>query len=218
METVTDFISLGSQITTDSDCSHEIKRCLLLGWKATTNRQCIKKQSDYFANKGLSSQTYGFSSSNVWMWELDNKKGWVLKNWCLSTAVLEKTLGSPLDCKEIKPVNPKGNQSWIFTGKTDTEAEAPILWPSDAKSRLTGKDPDAGKDWRQEEKGTTEDEMVEWHHLFNHLMLCNPLLLLPSILPSSRVFSNESTVQVAKVLELHLQHQSFQRVFRIDSL
>ena len=98
------------------------------------------------------------------MWELEYKEGWALKNWCFWTVVLEKTLKSPLNCKEIKPVNPKGNQSWIFIGRTDAEAEAPILWPPDAKTWLTGKDPDAWQDWRQEEKGTTEDEMVGWHH------------------------------------------------------
>ena len=103
--------------------------------------------------------------TDVWIWELDNKKGWVLKNWCLWTVVLEKTIESPLDSKEIKPVNPKGNQPWIFIGRTD--AEAPILWLPKAKLRLIGKDPDAGKDWRQEEKGMTKDEMVEWHHWFN---------------------------------------------------
>ena len=101
------------------------------------------------------------------MWELDHKEGWVLKNGCFWTVVLEKTLESPLDCKEIKPVNPKGNQPWIFIGRTDAEAGAPIVWPPDAKSQLTRKDPDAGKDWRQEEKGTTEDEMVGWHHWLN---------------------------------------------------
>ena len=98
------------------------------------------------------------------MWELDHKRGWALKNWCFWTEVLEKTLENPLDCKEIKPVNPKGNQSWIFIGRTDAEAEVPILQPPDVKSWLIEKDPDAGKDWRQEEKGTTEDEMVGWHH------------------------------------------------------
>ena len=108
-----------------------------------------------------------FSSSHVWMWELNHKEGWVPKNWCFRTVVLEKTLESPLDCKEIQPVDSKGNQSWIFIGRTDAEVEAPILWPPDAKSCLTGKDPDAGLDWRQEKKGTTEDEMVGWHHLFN---------------------------------------------------
>ena len=101
------------------------------------------------------------------MWELDHKEGWALNNWCFWTVVLEKTLGSPLDCTEIKPVNPKGNQFWIFLGRTDTEAVAPILWPPDAKNLLIGKDSDAGKDWRQEEKGMTEDEMVGWHHRLN---------------------------------------------------
>ena len=108
-----------------------------------------------------------FSSSHVWMWELDCKESWALKNWCFWTVVLEKTLESPLDCKEIKPVNPKGNQSWIFFGKIDAEAEAPILWPPDMKSQLIGKDPDAGKDWGQEEKGAAEDKMVGWHHQQN---------------------------------------------------
>ena len=98
------------------------------------------------------------------MWELDCEESWVLKNWCFWTVVLEKTLESPLDCKEIQPVHPKGYQSWVFTGRTDTEAETPVLWPPHAKSWLIGKDPDAGKDWGQEEKGTTEDEMVGWHH------------------------------------------------------
>ena len=119
---------------------------------------------EYFANNGPSSQSYGFSSSHVWMGELDYKESWVPKNWCFWTVVLEKTLESPLHCKEIKPVHSKGNQSWIFTGRTD--AEAPILWPPDTRSRLIGKDPDAGKDWRQE-KGITEDEMVTWHHWLN---------------------------------------------------
>ena len=103
------------------------------------------------------------------MWELEYKEGWVPKNRCFWTVVLEKTLESPLDCKEIKPVNPKGNQHWIFTGKTDTKAETPILWPHDAKSQLTGKDPDAGKVWRQQEKGITEDEMVGWHQWLDEL-------------------------------------------------
>ena len=103
----------------------------------------------------------------VLMWELDHKEGWAQKNWCFWTVVLEKILESPLDCKEIQPVNTKGNQSWIFIGRTDVEAEVPILWPSDGMSWLTGKDPDAGKDWRQEEKGTTEDEMVGWLHWLN---------------------------------------------------
>ena len=130
-------------------------------------RQHIKKQRCYFANKGPYSQGYGFSRSHVWMWELDCKESWVLKNWCSWTMVLEKTLESPLDWKEIQTVNPKGNQSWIFIGRTDVEAETQILWPADAKSWLIWKDPYAGKDWRQEEKGMTEDEMVGWHHWLN---------------------------------------------------
>ena len=117
--------------------------------------------------KGPSSQSCGFSSSHVWMWELNYKESWALNNWCFWTVVLEKTLESPLDCKEIQPVNPKGNQPWIFIGRTNVEAETPILWPPDAKNWLTGKDPDAGKDWRQKEKGTTKDEMVGWHHRLN---------------------------------------------------
>ena len=154
-------------MTVDGDCSHKIKRHLLLGRKTMTNlRQHIKKQRHYFAKKGPSSQSSGFSSSHVWMWELDHKESWALKNWCFWTVALEKTLESPLDCKEIQPVHPKGNQSWIFIGRTDTEAETPILWPPDVKSWLIWKDPDAGKDWRREEKGITEDEMVGWHHWF----------------------------------------------------
>ena len=149
-------------------CSHEIKRLLLLEKERYDKpRQCITKQRHHFANRGPYSQSCGFSSGHVWIWELDHKEGWVPKNWCFRIVVLEKTLESPLDSKEIKPVNPKGNYPWIFIGRTDAEAEAPILWSSDAKSRLIGKDPDGGKDWRQEEKGTTEDEMVGWHHRLN---------------------------------------------------
>ena len=127
----------------------------------------VKKQRHYFTNKGPCSQSYGFSSSHVWMWELDYKESRVLKNWCFWTVVLEKTLESPLDSKEIQPVHPKGNKSWIFIERTDIEAETPILWPPGAKNWLIWKDPDVGKDWRQEEKGMTEDEMVEWHHRLN---------------------------------------------------
>ena len=155
------FIFLSSKITTDGDYSHEVKRRLLLGRKAMTNLDSIKKQTHYFVDKGPSSQSYGFYSSHVWMWELDHK-GWALKNWCFWTVAFKKTLESPLDFKEIKLVNPKENQSWIFIGGTD--AEAPILWPPDGKSWLIRKDLDAGKDWRQEEKGMTEDEMAGWHH------------------------------------------------------
>ena len=108
-----------------------------------------------------------FSRSHVWMWELDDEESWAPKNLIFWTVVLEKTFESPLNCKEMKPVNPKGNQLWIFIGRTDAEAEAPILWPPDMNKWLIGKDPDARKDWRQEEKGTTEDEMVAWHHQLN---------------------------------------------------
>ena len=144
-------------------------KCLLAPWKKSYEqpRQHIKKQRHDFAHKGPSSQGYGFSSSHVWMWELDYKESWVLKNWCFWTVVLEKTLKSPLDCKEIQPVHSKGNQSWIFIGRTDVEAETPILWSPDAKSWLIGKDPNAGKNWGQEEKAMTEDEMVGWHHWLN---------------------------------------------------
>ena len=159
---------LYSQIKVDGHCSHKIKRHFLHGRKAMTILDTIlKKQKYYFANKGSSSQSYGFSSSHVWMWELDHTESWALKDWCFGTVLLEKTLESLLACKKIKPLNPKWNQSWIFIGMTDAEAETPILWPPDAKSWLIWKDPDAGKDWRQEEKGTTEDEMVGWHHRLN---------------------------------------------------
>ena len=124
-----------------------------------TNLDSILKSRD-ITNKGLSSQSYGFSSSQVWIWELDYKENRARNNWCFHTVVLEKTLESPLDCKEIQPVHPKGDQSWVFTGGTDAEAETPVLWPCDAKRQLIGKDPDAGQEWRQEEKGTIEDEMI----------------------------------------------------------
>ena len=142
---------------------------MLTPWKESYDqpRQHIKKQRHYFANKGSSSQGYGFSCGHVWMWELDCEEGWALQNWCFWTVVLEKTLESPLDCKEIQPVHSEGDQSWVFFGRTDAEAETPILWPPHVKSWLIGKDPDAGRDWGQEEKGTTEDEMAEWHHRLN---------------------------------------------------
>ena len=129
-------------------------------------RQHIKKQKHHFADKGLYSQSYDFSSSHVWMWELDHEEGWVPKNWCFWTVVLKKTLKSPLNSKEIKTVNPRRNQPWMFIARTDAEAEAPVLWPPDTKSWLTGKDSDAGEDWGQE-KGMTEDKMVGWHHWLN---------------------------------------------------
>ena len=132
---------IGLQIPADDDCSHEIKRCLILGRKAMTNLDSILKRRLYFVDKVSSIQSYGFPSSHVWMWELDYKVCWVSKNWFFWTVVLEKTLESPLNCQEIKPVNPKGNESWIFTGRTDAKAETPILWPPDARNQLTGKDP-----------------------------------------------------------------------------
>ena len=167
--TVADFILGGSKITVDVDCSHEIKRRLLLGREVMTNLDSILKSRHYFATKGPSSQGYGFSSSCVWMWELDYKESWAPKNWCFWTVVLEKILESPLDCKEIQPVYPKGNQSWIFIGRTDAESETPILGPPDVKNWLIGKDPDAGKDWGQEEKGMTEVEMIGWYHQLDGL-------------------------------------------------
>ena len=158
METVRDFILGGSKITA------AMKLNMLAPWKKSYDqpRQHIKKQRHYFAKKGPSSQSYGFSSSHVWMWELDCKESWGPKNWCFWTVVLEKTFESPLDCKEIQPVHPKGTQSWIFIGRTDAEAKTPILWPPDANNWLTGKDPNAGKDLRQ--KGMAKDEMAGWHH------------------------------------------------------
>ena len=163
VEAVTDFIVGGSKITVDSDCGQEIKT--LAPWKESYDklRKHLKKKRHHFANKVPSSQSYVFSSSHVWMWKLDHKEDWVPKNWYFQTVVLEKILESPLDCKEIKP---KGNQPWIFIGRTDAEAEASLLWPPDVKSWLIGKDPDAGKDWRQE-KRVAEDEMVGWHHRLN---------------------------------------------------
>ena len=164
MKTVTSFIFLGFQITADGDCA-----MTLAPWKKSCDqpRQHIKKQRHYFVNKGPSNESYCFSGSHVWMWELDYKERWAPKNWCFRTVVLEKTLESPLDCKEIQSVHPEGNQSWIFIGRIDIETEIPILWPPDAKNWLIREDPDTWKDWRQEEKGTTENEVVGWHHQFN---------------------------------------------------
>ena len=139
---------------------------MLTPWKKTSDqsRQHIKKQRHYFADKGPSSQSYGFSSSHVKMWVLDHKDSWDPKNWCFWTVVLEKTLESPLDFKEIKPVSPKRNQSWIFIGRADAITETPKRWPPVMKNWLIGKDPDGWKDWRRKERGVTEDEMVGWHH------------------------------------------------------
>ena len=140
---------------------------MLASWKESYDkrRQHIEKQGHYFANKGPYTQMDGFSSNHVWMWELDHKEGWVPKNWWLQTVVLEKTIESPLDSKEIEPVNLKGNLPWLFIGRTS--AKALKLWPPDVKSWLIGKEPDAGKDWGQEEKGMTKDEMAGWHHQLN---------------------------------------------------
>ena len=165
-ETVADFIFLGSKITADGECSHEIKKRLLLQRKVTSNLDSILKSRDITLPTKVSLVKamvfpvvrYGCKSWSV--------KSWAMKNWCFWTVVLEKTLESPLDCKKIQPVHPKGDKSWVFIGRTDDEAETPVLWPPDAKNWFTGKDPDAGKDWRQE-KGMTEDEMVRWHHRFN---------------------------------------------------
>ena len=139
---------------------------MLAPWKKSYDQpsQHFLKQRHYFFNKGLSSQSYGFSSSHVWMWELDSKQSWVPQNWCFWTVVLEKILESPLNCKEIQPAHPIRNQSWIFIGRTDAEAETPVLWPPDVKNWLIWKYPDDGKNWRWEEKGMTEDEMIGWHH------------------------------------------------------
>ena len=167
VETVADFIFLGSKITEDGDCSHEIKRCLLLGRKVMTNLDSILKSRDYFVNKGLSSLSYGFSSGPVWMWELDYKENMSAKELMLFNCGVGEDSWESLGLKEIQPVHPKGDQSWVFIGEIDAEAETPILWPPDAKSWLTGKDPDAGRDWGQQEKGTTEDEMAGWHHQLN---------------------------------------------------
>ena len=170
MESMTDFIFLDSKITANSVYSQEIKRCLFLGRKVVTNLDSILQSRDItLFNKGPSSQGYGFSSSHVWMWELDYKESWALKNWCFWTVVLEKTFESSLDCEEIQPVHPERDQSWVLIGRTDAEAKTPILWPPDMKNWLIWKDPDAGKDWWQEEKGITEDELAGWHHRLNGL-------------------------------------------------
>ena len=152
-----------SRLTADGDCSHEIKRCLLLGRKAMTNLDSILKSRDITLPTKVRLVKVMVLPVVMYACE-DYKESWAPKNWCFWTVVLEKTLESPLDCKEIKPVHPKGNQSWIFIGRTNAKAETPILWPPAVKNWLIWKDSDAGKDWRQEEKGSTEDETVGWHH------------------------------------------------------
>ena len=154
-ETVTDFTLGGCKITADVDCSHGIKT--LAPWKKSygQHRQCIKKQRHYFASKDPASQSYGFSSSHVWMWELDHKEGWAPKDWCFWTVGCRNLLRVPYS---------KGYKSWIFIGRTDAKVESPMLRPPDVKNWLIRKERDAGKDWRQEEKGTTEDEILGCHH------------------------------------------------------
>ena len=160
-------IFLGLQITVNGDSSHEIQRCLLLGRKAMTNLDSILKSKDITLSTKVCIVKAMMFPVVMYGCEIGHTEHWALKNWCFWTVVLEKTLASPLTCKKITPVNPKGDQPWIFIGRTDAEAEAPILWPPNAKSLLIGKDPEAGKDWRQEEKGATGDEMIGWHHLLN---------------------------------------------------
>ena len=168
------FLGIGMRIDLFQSCGHcwVFQICWRIEcntWKESYDqpRRHIEKQRHYFVNKGPSTQGYAFSSGHVWIWELNYKESWMPKNWCFWTVVLEKTLESPLDCKEIQPVHPKGDQSWVFIGRTDAEAETPILWPPDGKNWLIGKDPDAGKDWKQKEKWTTEDEMAGWHYQLN---------------------------------------------------
>ena len=170
METVTDFIFSGSKITVDDDCSHEIKRHLIFGRKGMTNLDSILKRRDTTLLTKVCLVKATVFPVVMYGEKLDYKENWALKNLCFWTVVLEKTLESPLDCKEIKPVNPKGNQSWIswmFIGRTDAETKVPMLWLPDVKNWLTGKNPDVGKDWRRKEKGMTEDELVGWHHQLN---------------------------------------------------
>ena len=155
---------LGSKITADGDCSHEIKRCLLLRRKVMTNLDSILKSRDITLPTKVRIVKAMVFPVVMYGCELDCEESWVPKNWYFWTVVLEKTLESPLDCKEIQPVHPKGDQSWVFIGRTDAEAETRVLWPPHAKSWLIGKDPDAGWDWGQEKKGTTEDVMDGWHH------------------------------------------------------
>ena len=157
VETMSDFIFLGFKITEDGECRHEIKRRLLLGRKVMTNLDNIFKSRDITLSTNVCLQGYGFSSSHVWMWELDYKESWAPENWCFWTVVLEKTLESPLDCKEIKPVHPKGDQSWVFIERTDVETETPVFWAPDGRSWLIWKVPDVGKNWGQKGKRASED-------------------------------------------------------------
>ena len=167
METVTTLFWGDSKINANGDYSYEIKRCLLLGRKVMTNLDNILKRRDITLPTKVHLVKAMVFPVVMYGYELDCKESWEQKNWCFWTVVLEKTLESPLNCKEFQPVHPKGDQSWVFIRGSDVEAETPILWPPDSKSWLIWKDPDAGKDWRWEEKGKTEDEMVGWHHRLN---------------------------------------------------
>ena len=161
---MTGFLILGSKITADGDCSHEIRRHLLLGRKAMTNLGSVLKNRHYPASRGMYCQGCGLPSVHIQLWELDHKEGRALKNWCLRTMVLEKTPESPLNSNEIKPVNLMGNQPWILIGRTDAKVETSVFWSSDANSWLIGKVPDAEKDWGQKEQRVSEGEMAGWHH------------------------------------------------------
>ena len=167
VETVSDFILGDPKITANGDCSHEIKRRLLFGRNVMTDLDIILKSRDITLPTNVRLvKAMVFSSGHVWMWELGSEESWALKFWCFWTVVLEKTLENHLDCKGIQPDYPRGNQYWVFIGRTNDEAKTPILWLPHVKSWLFGKDPDAGRDWEQE-KGITEDEMAGWHHRFN---------------------------------------------------
>ena len=159
----------GSKVTGDfDDCHHEIIRCLLLGRKVMTNLDSILKSRDItLPTKVRLIKAMVYSSGHVWMWELDYKESWMLKNWCFWTVMLERTLKSALDCKEVQPVHPKRDQSCVFIGRTDVEAETPIFWPPNVNKWLIWRDPDTGKDWGQAEKAMTEDKMFRWDHWLN---------------------------------------------------
>ena len=169
LETVTDFIFVGFNITADADCNHEVKLTCSMEQRPWLTQKAYQKAETSLRSQRSVYQREGCFSSHIWTWLLDHKESWGLKNWCFWTVVVEKTLESPLACKEIKPVNPNGNQSWLFTRRTDIVAETPVLCPPDAKHWLIGKDSDAGKEWRPEEKDMTEDEMVGWHRRFEGL-------------------------------------------------